>query len=432
MNQEPRFEARRHVWDACRSTQDTQRWVSYLTDLEVCDLLPFVEDFGSMVDRNGAQLPMSKWLTEQFQHGERFVRARAHDPSVPIRERLTLATFLALADRLRHLISRVAPAHVGHPRGCMMYYTDLLMSAVLVGFEFVGERIELKSGLAIPKPHAYLDPVQALNYATTRAQVDLVKLALSGPARLVAHRNVVVLVDRREHQGVFGPTIDTLFLCDWMYSRLFVRDQWVAQGAQAATEFNLLEVGCGNGLLSAAGFRDAAPLVALDAIDMDARAVLCTAQNVRRNARCSGPELADRVCLTAAPFQPARLTRQYDLILCNPPYIPVPTSHTATGVPSRLATHGTELIRELVCSAPALLRPGGSLVVVTSRLAESELIAAAGDANLEVVQETSRRVPFDIEDLDPDHLQWLIESRGLEFDNQAFHEIAIYRMRTRS
>jgi hypothetical protein len=66
--------------------------------------------------------------------------------------------------------------------------------------------------------------------------------------------------------------------------------------------------------------------------------------------------------------------------------------------------------------------------MVSSRLAEDDIAAATRKAGLLFSVQTSRRVPFDIEDLQPDHLDWLRSYRGLEVDenHSAFHEIAIY------
>ncbi len=423
-----RFDEHVAAWEAAKSSADPQIWLKYLSELGGSDLLPFVADFGSMTDRRGGQLTLSRWLTEQFSHGERSVRARTHDRTVPIRERLALATFLALSARLRELIGRLGTSHRFEPRGCLIYYTDLLVSAILVGYEIVGERIELKAGLAIPNPHAYLDPVQALNYATSRSHVQLVKLALSSRSRLVAHRSLVVAVNRVEHAGVFGPTIDTLFLCDWLYSRYFIRDSWRNQSRSAEQPIRALEVGCGNGLLSAAIFRDASSYVTLDAVDIDPRAVLCTHQNISINSSKPAGEVSTRCRLVVSPFQRAGFSGMYDLIVCNPPYIPVPPAELASAVDSHPTTHGTELIANLLASAGTQLHDSGSVLMVASRLAEREILAAAGSSGLDVTQETSRRVPFDIDDLGDDHIRWLVDNRGLEYTDQAYHDIAIYRI----
>jgi methylase of polypeptide subunit release factors len=366
-----------------------------------------------------------------FHWGERAVRARANSESVPIRERLALATFLVLIERFRELINR-GVRRGSDGRVCLIYYTDLLQCAVLVGFQRVGEFIEIRSGLAIPNPHAYLDPVQALSYATTRAHVDLVKLALAGPVRLVGHRDVVVAVNRNTHAGVFGPTIDTLFLCDWLYSRIFIREECefpAPDDVPPSHTVDILEVGCGNGMISASFVREVpAEMLRLEAIDIDPRAVLCTAETVQINSREAIMGVPRSSGLTVAAFSAKRYVGRFDYIVCNPPYIPMPETLTDRMDQSKLTTHGPDLIEALIQSASDLLKDTGQLIMVSSRLAEDDIAAATRKAGLLFSVQTSRRVPFDIEDLQPDHLDWLRSYRGLEVDenHSAFHEIAIY------
>lgn len=419
------LDERRDHWARAVDADDVASWTAYLRDLPDCDLLPYVADVGSLRDwHTQEQVPLARWLTQLLQSTIRDVHGRMRDKERDIRERLALATYSALIDKLRILVWRSETARADR-RGALVYYTDLLQCAVLLDFDVQGEVVQFNAGLAFPKPHAYLDPVQVLAHARSRADVDLVKSLLGSPRRLVAHRGLIAEVDRVVHKGVFGPTIDTLFLCDWLHARVKVRTAWREKGKGA----KILEIGCGSGLiLSTFASEHNSAGTLLEGVDVDPRAVQCTFENIRRNSG-DRRSFLPWVALLTGRFDARRYPNRYDLILCNPPYIPDPPFFDGERAGAAVATHGTELIREVLQAAPDLLVAGGKLLMVSSRLADEEIVDGARLSGLSFSLEATRKVPFDIQRMDTAHLEWLASERGLSLlGNTAEHEIAIYRL----
>jgi release factor glutamine methyltransferase len=66
--------------------------------------------------------------------------------------------------------------------------------------------------------------------------------------------------------------------------------------------------------------------------------------------------------------------RSFDLVLSNPPYVPSPEGDRRRGAArSWDAGHDGRLLLDRICrEAPALLRPGGVLLLVQSALSDAE------------------------------------------------------------
>src|SRR5262249_47410356 len=160
---------------------------------------------------------------------------------------------------------------------------------------------------AIPNPEAYLDPLRALKHATTPAQLELLRRSLYSRHKIVIQRNTLIHIDRERSSSVFGPTIDTLFLNDWLHANryalqrrpenaLFFEDpvprSATAESLESGVSF--LEVGCGNGLLTASFARNEARVRSFAAIDINPDAVSATYENVAIQRQFSGSGIASR------------------------------------------------------------------------------------------------------------------------------------------
>ena len=102
--------------------------------------------------------------------------------------------------------------------GVVQYFADHLSASVLVGYERIGSTIQLGQSLAVPNPEAYLDPLRALQFARTPAQLELLRRSLYSRHKVVIQRNTLIHIDRERAPDVFGPTIDTLLLNDWLHA----------------------------------------------------------------------------------------------------------------------------------------------------------------------------------------------------------------------
>jgi release factor glutamine methyltransferase len=120
--------------------------------------------------------------------------------------------------------------------------------------------------------------------------------------------------------------------------------------------------------------------------------------------------------------------RSFDLVLSNPPYVPSPDADCPRRGAARSwdAGYDGRLLLDRICrDAPALLRPGGVLLLVQSALSGAEetlrLLRAAG-LNADVVEHRSIAVGPVLRS----RSSWL-RSRGLLEDNDGKEELVIIR-----
>ena len=176
--------------------------------------------------------------------------------------------------------------------------------------------------------------------------------------------------------GVFAPISDSHMLAD------------VLRNETLHGESRVLDLCTGSGLLALTaarrGVRD------VTAVDVSRRSVL----TVRLNARLNGVRIR---ALRGSLFAPVAGER-FDVITCNPPYVPAETDELPRGGPQRAwdaGLDGRTVLDQLLAEAPAHLRPGGRLLVTHSSLLGLEpterALAAAG---LEVDVPVRRRGPL--------------------------------------
>ncbi len=125
------------------------------------------------------------------------------------------------------------------------------------------------------------------------------------------------------------------------------------------------------------------------AVDVSRRAAL----NVRLNARLSGVRIDAR---RGDLFGAVRGER-FDLIVANPPYVPAPPGESHSG-PARAWNAGEDgrLVLDRICrQAAEHLRPGGSILILQSSLADvQETMAQLGACGLETEVVHSEHVPL--------------------------------------
>ncbi|MFR9729817.1 putative protein N(5)-glutamine methyltransferase [Saccharopolyspora sp. MS10] len=155
--------------------------------------------------------------------------------------------------------------------------------------------------------------------------------------------------------GVFVPRRRTEFLAR----------QAVLAAERAGAEPVVVDLCCGSGALGAAVL-DRLPRAEVHAADLDDAAVRCARRNLP-------PERVHAGDLDEA--LPARLRGRIDVLVVNAPYVPTGSlpllPPEAREHEPRLAldggADGLALHRRVAAAAPALLAPGGSLLVETSR-----------------------------------------------------------------
>ena len=122
----------------------------------------------------------------------------------------------------------------------------------------------------------------------------------------------------------------------------------------------VLDVGTGTGALAVAAARRGAVVTA---VDLSRRAVATTFVNGLAHRRLIRVRRGDLL----APVR----GRRFDVIVSNPPYVPSRT--VAARGPARAwdaGPSGRDLLDQLCRQAPALLRPGGRILLVHSSVAD--------------------------------------------------------------
>lgn len=159
--------------------------------------------------------------------------------------------------------------------------------------------------------------------------------------------------------GVYAPQEDSLLLLEAMATHAAVRGR------------SVLDMCAGSGVVAIAAARLGARPVT--AVDICRRAVRCT----RRNARAAGV----RVKACVGTHLDAVIRGPYDLVVCNPPYLPsVPSGRSGQSVPDRAgpsrawdAGADGRLVLDPLCeSAADLLTGAGELLTVQSEFADPE------------------------------------------------------------
>jgi release factor glutamine methyltransferase len=160
--------------------------------------------------------------------------------------------------------------------------------------------------------------------------------------------------------GVFVPRQETEVMTGWVIDQLAAMD--VAEPLVA-------DLGAGSGAI-ALSIAQEVPRARVHAVEADPLARQWTERNIAGVAAAS-PHTAGRVTLHAADFGSALadLDGQVDLIVSNPPYIPV-----GSWVPPEVGEYdpatalwggrdGLDAVRVVAATATRLLRPGGLLAV---------------------------------------------------------------------
>ncbi|QTX06231.1 putative protein N(5)-glutamine methyltransferase [Agromyces archimandritae] len=181
------------------------------------------------------------------------------------------------------------------------------------------------------------------------------------------------------------------------------RSEWIAELAIAALDGGVrmpraapivVELCCGSAAIAAA-VQHRHPHAVIVASDIQAAAVRAARRNLTRPATVVRGDLFDGL--------PRGIHRRIDLVVANAPYVP---SGEIGRMPPEARDHepritldggadGLDIARRILAGAPERLRPGGRLIIETSRRQAPELLAlfaAAGfDAGIRRDPDDDRR-----------------------------------------
>lgn len=360
------------------------------------------------------RVSLDDWLLNVDEWTKRVQRAgAAHEIGVQVLYHIWRSIADGLTRRLRQ-----ARIHSGIPqKGGVLLFLAGLSRCVVIEYDFISETPRLHVLSVIQDPKSAFDLWTAIDHADVMAR-NALKNFISTGHKLVAHRGVLVHVDRRNDIGVFGPSIDTLVMAEILAQQVF----------EAGNLYDIaLEVGPGNGLISAAlALHGKNHLKELFSIDMSSAAIACTIRNV--NLNLSGTADSTQKYFVNGFFSPTLFNREFDLVVCNPPYIPLaPTMQAATSAVSDFshAVGGLELADTLIRNSAKLLKPKGRMLIMASSLCLQDFLRAVPDrvAVTRPLGSDGFEVLFDVEAVfnRPYWLKYLVEERGLVFRDGAYY-----------
>ena len=304
----------------------------------------------------------------------------------------------------------------GLPRqGGLLAFVAGASKCIIIDYEFDDNIPVLKPVATIDSPKSLFDFWATIDRVKKPATQNFLKEILASGHKIVYQRGTLVHVDRRLDLGVFGPTIDTVLLAEALV-------QYVIE-FNAVTVRTGIEVGSGNGLLSAVLIEHARLIDTYIALDVNFESVACTARN------CNHSELSpNHFHFFKGAFNPEFFGKKFDLCICNPPYIPLPPecfSQDDRFDANRRATGGTELLENLIKGIPSLLTSTGALLLITSHLSLALItkLMPKGYNALNLLGEHGMRVIFDVDSVVTDRiwLEYLIQSCGLIQEEGTFY-----------
>ncbi|OZD75747.1 methylase [Rhodococcus sp. 05-339-2] len=205
--------------------------------------------------------------------------------------------------------------------------------------------------------------------------------------------------------GVYEPQEDSLLLCD------IAATTGIVPGAR------VLDMCTGSGAVAiTAALLGAREVVAFD---ISARAVDCA----QRNARSVGVEVDVRLGSLAE----ADALESFDVVLCNPPYVPSEVEPTGMGLHRAwdAGEDGRMVLDPLCLAAASLLVPGGILLVVHSEFSgPRRTVAMLADNGFSVVEESRQSIDFG--PVMHRRAEWL-EARGLLAPGRRTEELVVIR-----
>ncbi|MFD3540228.1 HemK2/MTQ2 family protein methyltransferase [Streptomyces sp. NPDC058662] len=180
---------------------------------------------------------------------------------------------------------------------------------------------------------------------------------------------------------------------------------------------DVLEIGTGTGALALHAARRGA---AVTAVDVSWSAVV----TARMNA------LLHRVPLRVlhGDFAVRTADRRFDLVVSNPPYVPAPGARLPSRGPERAwdAGHDGRTVIDRICAtAPALLRPGGALLMVHSGMCGPQTtVDRLTEAGLSAEVTAKASVPWG--PVLRSRRAWL-EQQGLAGEAEQWEELVVIR-----
>ena len=176
---------------------------------------------------------------------------------------------------------------------------------------------------------------------------DTIFTLYGSPKRITEYDGVSVNFEQAKYIGAWGPSIDTLLFC-----RALGKIK-----KELSSVKNFVEIGAGSGFISKYLLEKFPNIKSATLVDLNSYAIESCKDNIK-------DKRAIFVCGDAVKYIK---NKKFDLIICNPPYIPRPKSIDDNPY------EGVGLLKYLINNSKNILNKGGRFITNISSLSEKEV-----------------------------------------------------------
>jgi len=197
---------------------------------------------------------------------------------------------------------------------------------------------------------------------------DTIFKLMESPVKTTIYDDVSLNFNQKKYAGAWGPSIDTLLFCRALNK--------ISLSAAKTS----VEIGAGSGFITKYFLMKNPQVTKAEMIDLNPRAIECCEDNIKDS----------RASFTSGDGVKFTQGRKFDVIFCNPPYIPRPKSIDDNPY------EGTGLLEYLIRSARDLLNPGGKFITNFSSLSEKDVLEVVKKTGVKARKIDSMTVPLKV------------------------------------
>ena len=191
---------------------------------------------------------------------------------------------------------------------------------------------------------------------------DQIIRLLEFPQKIIEYDEVKIVWSSAKYPGVWAPSIDTILFARALRNLLRTESYF-------KKVHSFLEIGCGNGFLSKyileKQSKRGCPIEYAHLMDINRDALICAMDNIEK--------IRGQTLISYSLNKPKKMIKvahPYDLILCNPPYIPRPKAKLNNPF------EGLFLYEEILKRARQILKPESRLIINFSSLSQADILPA--------------------------------------------------------
>lgn len=219
---------------------------------------------------------------------------------------------------------------------------------------------------------------------------ETVRALFEAPVRKTEYNGTSLRFEQGRYNGVWGPSIDTLLFCRGLENE-------VLKDVKSA-----IELGSGSGFISKYLLNNLPNLKNTTLIDLNKKAKECTEDNIR-------DKRAEFVIGDGIEYMEEK-GKKYDLIVCNPPYIPRPKSIDDN------AYEGVSLLAYLIKNSHKYLKDSGIFITNISSMCENIIYDIISKEKINAKKIDSMKVPLKVFNVLNNEvwMDYLVKCKGLK------------------